>query len=169
MMKRTNLNKLFTCITCIVLIAAMALFTCGCTKGPSKDGNVENPKPGTSQTQGGDTQSGQLDGKLEDGKTYGQGKTEFPLTVVHADGSEVSVTIRTDKTIVGEALQELGILAGEEGPYGLYVKTVDGETLDYDTHGMYWSFYQGGNYAMTGVDQTAIEPGVSYAIKAEKA
>ena len=69
---------------------------------------------------------------------------------------------------MGEALQELEILAGEEGPYGLYVKPVNGETLDYDTDGMYWAFYMDGAYAMTGVDQTKIEPGVTYALVAEK-
>ncbi len=155
MMKQSNFKKMLTGITCIVLIAAMALVTCGCTKAPSKDGSaatVETPQqPG-----------------LENGKTYGQGATAFPLTVTHADGTSISVTIATDKTVVGEALQALGILAGEEGPYGLYIKTVDRETLDYNTHGMYWSFYVNDAYAMTGVDQTTIEPGVSYALKAEK-
>ena len=47
-------------------------------------------------------------------------------------------------------------------------QTVDGETLDYDTDGKYWAFYENGEYGMTGVDLTEIKEGVSYAFKAEK-
>ncbi len=147
MMKQGNFRKLLVCVGSIVLIAAMALLACGCSKAPAK----------TEET-----------ATLENGKTYGEGANTFPFTVVGSDGKEISVTVKTDKTIVGEALQELGILAGEEGPYGLYIKTVNGETLDFDTHGMYWSFYVNDAYANAGVDQTAIEPGAVYAIKAEK-
>ncbi|MBQ2923597.1 MAG: DUF4430 domain-containing protein, partial [Tyzzerella sp.] len=53
-------------------------------------------------------------------------------------------------------------------PYGLYVKTVNGTTLDYDKDGMYWSFYINGDYAMTGVDVTEIKAGEKYSFKAEK-
>ncbi len=145
-MKNHAMKKLLMLITCMVLIAAMALLAGGCAKAPE---------------QGEAT-------LLENGKTYGEGATQFALTVTGSDGQDISVTIRTDKTLVGEALQELGILAGEEGPYGLYIKTVNGETLDYDTHKMYWSFYVNGEYALTGVDQTAIDPAAQYAIVAEK-
>ena len=70
---------------------------------------------------------------------------------------------------MGEALLELGIVAGDDTEYGLYVKTVNGVTLDYDTDGAYWAFYINGEYAMTGVDATNIEAGAIYALKAEKA
>lgn len=145
-MKKSNFKNWLSRIACLVLIAAIALTVCACAK-----------KPNQQETTG-----------LENGKTYGQGSISFPLEVTGSDGKKIAVTILTDKTIVGEALQELDILAGEEGPYGLYVKTVNGETLDYDTDGMYWAFYMDGAYAMTGVDQTKIEPGVTYALVAEK-
>ena len=145
-MKKSNFKKWLSCIACVVLIAAMALTVCACAKAPEKKETVG----------------------LENGKTYGQGSTSFPLEVTGSDGKKISVTVLTDKTVVGEALQELDILAGEEGPYGLYIKTVNGETLDYDTDGMYWAFYIDGAYAMTGIDQTNIEPGVTYALVAEK-
>lgn len=146
-MKNTNFRKILVCIVCIVLVAAMALVIGGCSKAPAE----------TEETTG-----------LVEGKTYGEGKNAFSFTVTGKDGKDISVTVQTDKTIVGEALQELGIIAGEEGAYGLYVKTVNGETLDYDTDGMYWAFYIDGAYASTGVDQTAIEAGAAYAFKAEK-
>lgn len=94
---------------------------------------------------------------------------EFEFVVVDPDGNEEAFIIATEKAIVGEALLENGLIAGEDGPYGLYVKTVNGITLDYDTDGMYWSFYVNGEYGMTGVDQTDIVPGTIYMFKAEAA
>ena len=70
--------------------------------------------------------------------------------------------------IVGEALQELGVLKGEEGPYGLYIKAVNGKTLDYEKDGAYWAFYVDGAYAVTGVDETDIVETSVYQLRAEK-
>ena len=57
---------------------------------------------------------------------------------------------------------------GEKFSALLYVKTVNGITLDYDKDKMYWAFYINGEYAMTGVDSTPIEEGAVYAFKPEK-
>ena len=97
----------------------------------------------------------------------GEGQTVFPFTVVDVDGKEMAYEIHTDKTTVGDALLELGLIAGEDGPYGLYVKTVAGITLDFEADGRYWAFYINGEYATTGVSSTPIEAGVSYAFKVE--
>ena len=75
-------------------------------------------------------------------------------------------TLRT-KT-VGEALMAEGLIAGEDGPYGLYVKTVDGLTLDYDKDGLYWAFYINGEYAMTSADMTKVEAGATYKFAVER-
>ena len=69
---------------------------------------------------------------------------------------------------MGEALQELELIDGEEGPYGLYVKTVNGITADFDKYKEYWAFYIDGEYAMSGVDKTEIEAGSTYSFKVEK-
>ena len=45
----------------------------------------------------------------------------------------------------------MGLIAGEDSDYGLYVKTVNGVTVDYDTDGKYWAFYVDGEYAATDV------------------
>lgn len=94
--------------------------------------------------------------------------TEFKFSVTDADGKTTDFTVSTNKKIVGEALQDEGLISGEEGQYGLYVKTVNGITLDYDKDGMYWAFYINGEMAPTGVDMTEIKPGEVYAFKAEK-
>ncbi|MBQ8163837.1 MAG: DUF4430 domain-containing protein [Clostridia bacterium] len=94
-------------------------------------------------------------------------KVSFKFTVVHANGEEKSFDIETTKKTVGAALVEEGLIAGEDGQYGLYVKTVDGETLDYEKDGKYWAFYVNGEYASTGVDSTDIVDGANYSFKAE--
>lgn len=96
-------------------------------------------------------------------------KVSFTFIVVDTEGKESTFQITTDKKLVGEALIEEELISGEEGPYGLYVKTVNGITLDYDKDGKYWSFYVGEEYALTGVDQTEITDGAVYSFKAESA
>ena len=65
-------------------------------------------------------------------------------------------------------MQELGLIEGEEGPYGLYVKKVNGITADYDVNGTYWAFYVNGTMAPTGVDMTEIVEGESYGFTVSK-
>ena len=100
----------------------------------------------------------------------GSGKTIVMTTVIEdiLNGTETTVEIHTDEKIVGTALLNLGLIEGEEGPYGMYTKKVNGISADYDKDGVYWAFYEGGEYAMKGVDQTEIVPGATYAFKVEK-
>lgn len=81
---------------------------------------------------------------------------------VKAEDKAITLTVKTDKGTLGDALVEYGIIAGEESTYGLYVKVVNGITADYDTDKAYWAFYQNGEYMMTGVDGTQIEGGEHY-------
>ena len=87
---------------------------------------------------------------------------------VKAEDQLVPFTIKTDKDTVGAALLEHGLIAGEEGAYGLYVKQVNGITADYDVDQTYWSFYINGEYAMTGVDTTEITEGATYRLEYTK-
>ncbi len=92
----------------------------------------------------------------------------FTLKVIDLDGNETTKVIETKKWTVGAALLDKGIIAGEEGQYGLYIKSVNKITADYDKDGTYWAFYIGDEYAMTGVDQTEITDGATYTLKIEK-
>ena len=104
---------------------------------------------------------------LVDGKNYGLGEKVFALQVTDKEGNLTTVTVCTDAATVGEALAELHIIAGEESEWGLYVKTVNGITADYDVDGSYWAFYIDGEYAMTGVDATEINEEAVYAFAIE--
>lgn len=93
----------------------------------------------------------------------------FTFLVVDPEGKETSFQITTSKFTVGEALMDEGLISGEEGPYGLYVLTVNGLTLKYEEDGMYWAFYEGENYAITGVELTSIDESIVYSFRAESA
>ena len=96
------------------------------------------------------------------------GEKSFTFEVIDLDGKTETFEITTEAQYVGEALMAEGLVQGEDGPYGLYVKTVNGITYEYETHGCYWAFYINGEYGMSGVDVTEIEDGATYALRAEK-
>ena len=104
---------------------------------------------------------------VNDGDVIGEGKNSFTLEIVDGDGNKITATVNCDDTVVGDALQAYGIIAGEEAEYGLYIKSVNGITADYDKDGTYWSFYVNGDYAVTGVDMTEIENGATYTLTVE--
>ena len=152
-MKKVKKIKALSLILCTVLLA-MTLWMTGC----SNSKNQEDPQTSAPAIQPG--------GAIP---VLGEGENVFVFSIFGFDGKETAYEIHTDKTIVGEALQELGLLAGEESAYGLFVTEVGGIRADYDKDGIYWAFYVDGEYAMSGVDKTEIEAGRSYAFKVEKA
>ena len=97
----------------------------------------------------------------------GEGNTEFAFEVVLEDGTTTLYNVHTDEKTVGAALLGVNLIAGDDSEYGLYVKTVDGVTADYDKDGTYWAFYIDGEYASTGVDSTDVVPGSTYSFKVE--
>ena len=92
----------------------------------------------------------------------------FTFEVVAEDGQVTTFTVTTVKATVGEALLDEGLIEGEDGQYGLYVKEVNGIYADYTDTGTYWAFYVNGAYGATGVDTTPVEDGATYAFKVEK-
>lgn len=91
------------------------------------------------------------------------GTGEKTVTVeVAVEEQLVTFTIHTDKDTVGAALLEHGLIDGEQGAYGLYIKVVNGMTADYDIDQSYWAFYVNGEYGMSGVDMTDIDESAVY-------
>ena len=153
-MKFKSSKRITSWLLCMMLIVAMAFTTVGCG---TKDNGVNN-QPST-----------EAQGSTENENTVlGEGQTKFAFVVVDKDGNETSFEIHTDKTTVGDALLEVDLIAGETSEYGLYVKTVNGITADYDVDQTYWAFYVNGEYATAGVDSTTIEEGATYSFKVEK-
>ena len=96
-----------------------------------------------------------------------KGTVSYTVITVDLEGNETTLEITSDKETVGEELLAQGIIAGDVGEYGLYIKTVNGLTLDWDKDAKYWAFYIGEDYATTGVDMTPAEEGVTYILKPE--
>ena len=146
-MKNHNAKKLLALVLSFVLIAAAALT--GCSGTPTE--TTAPTAPGGAVTE------------------LGEGSKTFELTVEDKEGILHSYRIHTDEEMVGFALIEHALIEGEQGQYGMYIKSVLGQTLDYETDGMYWAFYVNGEYALTGVDQTPIQADTAYLLKAEAA
>lgn len=135
-------------ISALLLTMVIAITAVGCTAGKS--------------AAGGETIT------VKDGATIGEGSKTLAVEVVDGEGKSVSFTVKTDEKTVGEALQALQVLSGEEGPYGLYIKEVNGIVADYEKDATYWGFYINGEYAVTGADMTDAVDGDSYIFEVVK-
>lgn len=147
-MMMTIFKKTFVLLLCIVTVAAMSLSLSGCNQ-------AEQEKPLETV------------GDVAIQKSLGTGNTKFDFTVVFRDGSQMEYLISTNEATVGKALQQVGIVDADDGADGMYV-TVAGQTLDYNKDGYYWAFYENDEYAMTGVNDTAILDNKKYSFKAQK-
>lgn len=139
-------------ITALLLTMLLALSLCACGAPAADNGGDAVP----------------VTPAVTDGAVMGEGATTFTLVIKQLDGSAITATINTDADTVGEALEALGVLEGEEGPYGIYIKAVNGVTAVYEEDGTYWAFYIDGEYALTGADVTPITAGAEYTFAVEK-
>lgn len=94
-------------------------------------------------------------------KEFGTGAKVIKLEV-KADEKSVTFTIKTDKEKLSEALLEHELISGEDSQYGLFVKSVNGITADYDTDKAYWALSKDGVALNTGVDATEIDTNEHY-------
>lgn len=138
-----------------VLIAAMALcmISCGSDKKNDETNSVPTSAVSDAATESATEQDSQTDAKIS-----------ITVEVKGPDEKTETFTISTDADNLGDALVNEGLVQGEESEYGLYIKTVNGITADYDTDGSYWALYKGGEYLTTGADSTPISNGDSFEI-----
>ena len=175
-MKRTK--KALSLFLCMVLIVAMALFTTGCNDREAKETTaavtvtqteaaVQETAAEVPETEK-DAASTAAQTAAKEVTALGEGSTAFDFFVVDPEGNETWFEIHTDEETVGAALLAVELIEGDEGPYGLYVKTVNGITADYDKDKVYWAFYVNDEYGMSGVDTTAIKEGEIYSFRIAK-
>lgn len=132
----------------IIALIAVTAFT-GCNDNSAKGGD------GTTSTVE-RTQSAATD--------IGEGETVFLFEVTDDKGEIYAWNVSTTEKTVGAALLAVGLIAGDESSNGLYIKSVNGITADYNTDKSYWAFYIDGDYAASGVDSTDIETDKTYAL-----
>ena len=183
-MKLTG-KKIKSMLLCMMLTMAMAITAVGC--GSKTEGTADAQKNTETAIVNTETiveteavvETESIETAEAQEIVLGDGSVKITVIVVDADGNETDFVVNTDKETVGDALSvlttksvswllEQNLIAGEEGDYGLYVKTVNGITADYDTDGTYWAFYVNGEYASTGVDSTPVNEGDTYEFKVEK-
>lgn len=97
---------------------------------------------------------------------FGEGSKTVKVTVKAGD-DEVIFTIHTDKTYLGDALLEHGLIDGDKGEFGIYIKKVNGILADYDIDKTYWGFYKSGEMMMVGVSGAEFADGDSYELVLE--
>ena len=151
-MQITKIKKSFLLVIFTVIISSTVLFITGCSNNKASNNNEKIEVS---------------DVTIPESNVLGEGDTKFVITVTDKDGNEENFEIHTDKTTVGEALLDLDFISGDNGQYGIYVKTVNGITVDYDKDGAYWAFYVNGEYATSGVDTINITEGDTYSFKVE--
>lgn len=140
-MKLQKTSKLLTALCLSALMVSLILVS-GCAQKVNAEGLWENATH-TSD------------------KTFGEGKTTIEVEV-KAEEKSVTFTINTDKENLADALLEHKLVEGEDGPYGLYIKKVNGILADYDVNKAYWSLCKGGEMHMTGASDTKISEGEHY-------
>ncbi|WFR56141.1 DUF4430 domain-containing protein [Anaerocolumna sp. AGMB13025] len=91
------------------------------------------------------------------------GSKSITVEVKLDDGTSKSFDIKTDEEYLRGALEQIGLISGDESEYGLFVKTVDGRTAD-DSKQEWWCFTSQGETINTSVDQTPIKDGDHFEI-----
>ena len=135
-MKRTNK---MTVLAALVLMLVLGLTACGKKEASNLWDNA----------------------KWTEDASLGEGSKTVEVEIEMEEKS-ITLTIASDKDILGEILLDHEVIEGEMGAYGMYIKSVNGVQADYDVDQAYWAVYQDGEYLMTGVDSTEVSEGAHY-------
>ena len=116
----------------LALILCLSLCACGNTPAPS-----ESSAPPAAET-----------------------KT-LTITITHGDGSVRTETLETAAEDLWTAMDEAGLVEGEDSSYGKFITAVDGETAD-ESLEQWWGYTKAGEYVNTACDSTPIADGDSF-------
>ncbi len=139
-------KKLTVIVAVVVAIIAIILGFMACTSNPAPNSPADSQSLAASQTQ----------------SSSPDAVKEYLFEVTHKDGTTTKKTVTTTETTLDKALLDAGLVAGDEGEYGLFVTEVDGETADYSTDGGWWKFLVNGEESSVGVSSTNVENGSTY-------
>ena len=102
--------------------------------------------------------------------TFGEkavsGSKSVTLEVISSAAEKTTYTLKTDAEYLSEAMDAAEGLTytAEEGPYGLSVSSVNGETADFNADGAYWGFFVNGEYCNYGISQQPVHDGDVFTI-----
>ncbi len=89
------------------------------------------------------------------------GDKHLTVQVIHGDGSSRDFSLDTQEEYLGPVLVAGGVVEDNQGPYGLYILTVDGETAREENQ-EWWQITRNGEKLTTGADSTPIADGEQY-------
>ena len=94
------------------------------------------------------------------------GSKAITISVVGSAAKETVYSLRTDAQFLLGAMEETEGLSfsGSEGPYGMMITEVNGETADYNINGAYWGFSVNGEYCNYGVSEQPVHDGDAFVI-----
>ena len=90
-----------------------------------------------------------------------EGAKTITVEITHKDGTTKTFTIHTDEEYLRGALEQENLVAGSESEFGLFVQTMDGETVNPDNQ-EWWGYTKSGAYVEYSVDQQPIHDGDHY-------
>ena len=95
-----------------------------------------------------------------------EGSKSVTLEVISSAAEKTVYPLKTDAEYLSEAMEEAEGLTftAEEGPYGLSVSSVNGETADFNVNGAYWGFFVTGEYCNYGISQQPVHDGDVFTI-----
>ena len=145
------------------VIAVSAVFSAGCeSKADGGTQGTESPIASSAPKENQSETASVWDAaEYTEDTELGSGSAAVKLEV-KAEEKSVTLTLHTDKEILGDALTENNLVSGDESEFGLYIKFVIGMEADYDKDGTYWALSKDGEYLMTGADSTPIADGEHY-------
>ena len=76
---------------------------------------------------------------------------------VEAEGQKITITLKTDKATLGEAMFEQGLINDAS-----FFNVLNGMEASWEKDQAYWAFYQGEDFMMVGVNETQISGGEHY-------
>ena len=86
------------------------------------------------------------------------GAKTVTVQVIHSDGTSRDFTVETEEAYLGPVLVSEGVVVDNQGPYGLYFFTADGETADEGAR-EWWKLTKDGEMVNTSADATPIADG----------
>ncbi|WP_455716107.1 DUF4430 domain-containing protein [Anaerosporobacter sp.] len=98
-----------------------------------------------------------------------KGSKSITVTVIDDKDNRTTYDHKTDAEFLRAALEEIDGLTveGEEAQYGLFVKTVNGLTADYNVNGAFWSFSVNGEDCNNGIETQPVYDGDTFEITYE--
>ena len=160
MNRRTKNIRIFSLLLALLLVAGL-FAGCGENSEPSSQSSESSAQSSESSAQSSESSAQSSESSSQQGSAVSAAVKNITVKVVHKDGSEKEFAIAAQGETLREALEQEKLVEGEDGQYGLFIKSADGETAD-DGNQEWWCVTKGGEQVNTGVDGVKIADGDVY-------